>query len=117
MKTYTLKEARNEMKQEKESIAQAIKVLCTYLDTCPSVKAVVHNKAFALSCSKDIYTAMKVGEEYTVNVKRKNEKDEEYTEQVKRTRKPSADLCLRWFIMNQEANKEILKKTDKKTDK
>lgn len=115
--TIKLTDARAEMKEEKGSINQALKVLCTFLDTCPSVKEVVHSKAFALSCASDIYTAMGVGQTYQVTVTKKNEDGTETKEKVDRVRKPSADLCLRWFIKNQAANALIYAEFVKKNKK
>ena len=113
MATIKLSEARAEMKKERASVCQAIKVLASYMDTCPSVKKVLFSKEFTLSCSHDIYVAMKVDQTYIVKVT-----DKETGEKVEkeRVRKPSADLCLRWFISCQEANAELYKKfiADKK---
>lgn len=109
-----ISDARAQMKEQKGSINQAILALLSYYDTCADVRKVVYSKEFAKTCAQDIYTAMHVGEEYTVNTKKKNEAGEEYTEQVTRIRKPSADLCLRWFVANQVANKTIYENWTKK---
>ena len=109
-----ISDARAQMKEQKGTINQAILALLAYYDTCADVRKVVYGKEFAKTCAQDIYTAMHVGEEYTVNVKKKNEAGEEYTEQVTRIRKPSADLCLRWFVANQVANKTIFAEWTKK---
>lgn len=109
-----ISDARAQMKEQKGSINQAILALLAYYDTCADVRKVVYSKEFAKTCAQDIYTAMHVGEEYTVNMKKKNEAGEEYTEKVTRIRKPSADLCLRWFVANQVANNTIYEKWTKK---
>jgi hypothetical protein len=98
MTTIKLADARKEMKAAKETTNQAILHLCSFMDTCPSIKNLVHCKAFAQSCASDIHKEMGIGEKYTI--KRKQE-DGTYKE-IELIRKPSADLCLRWFTKHQE---------------
>lgn len=109
-----LSDARAQMKEQKGTINQAILALLAYYDTCADVRKVVYSKEFAKTCASDIYAGMHVGEEYTVNVKKTNESGEVVTEQVTRIRKPSADLCLRWFVANQAANKTVFAEWTKK---
>jgi hypothetical protein len=98
MKTITLAEIRKEMKEQKGTINQAILHLCSFIETCPKVKSVVHCKAFAQSCASDIYKDMGVGEKYTI----KRKQEDGSIKEIELVRKPSADLCLRWFTKYQE---------------
>lgn len=98
MKTITLAEIRKEMKEQKGTINQAILHLCSFIETCPKVKSVVHCKAFAQSCASDIYKEMGVGEKYTI----KRKQEDGSIKEIELIRKPSADLCLRWFTKHQE---------------
>lgn len=110
----TLSAGRAEMKKERPSMAIAIKTLCAFLDSCPSVKAVVHNFEYAYAQAPAIYIDMKVGEEYTWKGK---DKDGNPIEKVC-VRKPSADLCFRWFVKHQEEYTERMKAiTDAKAAK
>lgn len=96
--TIKLADARKEMKAAKETTNQAILHLCSFMDTCSSVKALVHCKAFAQSCASDIYKEMGIGEKYTI----KRKQEDGGIKEIELVRKPSADLCLRWFTKHQE---------------
>lgn len=102
-----LSDARAEMKKEKGSINQALNVLLSFAEACPSVAAVTFSTDFAKSCASSIYEAMEIGKTYKVKVTKTNEDGTKTTEEVERVRKASADLCLRWFVNNQKANAAI----------
>lgn len=102
-KTFKLAAIREEVKAQKGTVSQCIKIVCSLTDSCPQLKKLCPNKTDFLALAKKVYDDQKVGQLVT-------------TKRCSYIRKCSVDLVLRWLVANQDNIKTLLDDIHKKQE-
>lgn len=103
MKTFKLSILRDEIRAQKGTVSQCIKIVCSLTDNCPQLKKLSPNKTDFLALAGKIYTDQKVGQVVT-------------TKRCSYIKKCSVDLVLRWLVANQDNLKTLLDDVHKKQE-
>lgn len=86
---------RKEIKEQKGTVSQCIKFVCSITDDCKELRKLAPAKKDFLSLAGRIYNDMGVGETVT-------------TKRCSYVRQCSVDLVLRWLVRNQENLAQII---------
>jgi len=94
-KTFKLANIRKEIKEQKGTVSQCIKFVCSITDDCKELRKLAPAKRDFLPLAGRIYTEMGVGETVT-------------TKRCSYIRQCSVDLVLRWLVRNQDNLAQII---------